>query len=293
MAKDVHEEVEIVEDDDAFLPDGWEEGMDIFAEDASEGDTDSDGSADDAGSADANETDEAGGSDEAPTTDDDSTEGNSNAEEQTEETSADGQETQPARSSRILKLKFNHAEEDFDVDKASDEDLAAMIQKSKAFDKMKEDQSKELYRKTYEELIDSGMPELMAKMGARDAAGREYALADEEPTTPEVEEHQSGAPSRDFASDLKTLQSLRPDITSMPKEVMDSYLAGADLLSAYLLYENGQSKKAAVSLQKENEILKQNAASAAKAPVKGVTGGGNTDRHTKDPGLEGFDKDPW
>ena len=48
----------------------------------------------------------------------------------------------------------------------------------------------------------------------------------------------------------------------------------------------------AASLKKENAILKQNAASAAKAPVKGVTGGGVSPDKV-DYFIEGFDSDPW
>ena len=65
-----------------------------------------------------------------------------------------------------------------------------------------------------------------------------------------------------------------------------------NLLMAYVAYRGKQSEKAAASLKKENAVLKQNAAAAAKAPVKGVTGGGNA-TEKRDPWLDAFDKDYW
>ena len=74
---------------------------------------------------------------------------------------------------------------------------------------------------------------------------------------------------------------------------MRAYADGADLLSAYSAYRVQASEKAAKSIKKENQILKQNAASAAKAPVKGVSGGGSTNQKKEDPFLKGFDSDNW
>ena len=67
---------------------------------------------------------------------------------------------------------------------------------------------------------------------------------------------------------------------------------GVPLLTAYQAYREKQSAKTAATLQKENRVLKQNAASAAKAPVRGVSGGGVEPKKV-DNFLKGFDSDPW
>ena len=47
------------------------------------------------------------------------------------------------------------------------------------------------------------------------------------------------------------------------------------------------------NIQKENNILKQNAAAAARAPVKPVSGGGDVTPTKEDPWLKGFDMERW
>ena len=76
--------------------------------------------------------------------------------------------------------------------------------------------------------------------------------------------------------------------------MIDAYLNGADLLSAYTMYQVRQSKKAAAKIAKENQVLKQNAASAAKAPVKGVAHSGAGEQEAEDdPFLKGLRSDGW
>ena len=85
------------------------------------------------------------------------------------------------------------------------------------------------------------------------------------------------------------MKALYPDFSEVPDEVARAYADGANLLTAYVAYREKQTSKTAASLKKENQVLKQNAASAAKAPVKGVTGGGATDTKPKNDLLAGFD----
>ena len=100
-------------------------------------------------------------------------------------------------------------------------------------------------------------------------------------------------PTRDFVQEVQQLKALYPDFKEMPDEVAKAAANGANLLTAYLAYREKQTSKAAASLKKENEVLKQNAASAAKAPVKGVTGGGATNTKPQHKLLDGFDDDTW
>ena len=75
----------------------------------------------------------------------------------------------------------------------------------------------------------------------------------------------------------------------MPDEVAKAVSQGVPVITAYLAYRERQSAKAAATLQRENQILKQNAANSAKAPVRGVTGGDSTPPKKKSLFEEGFD----
>ena len=112
-------------------------------------------------------------------------------------------------------------------------------------------------------------------------------------STREEKTEQQKPAGRDFAAEVRELWSLRPDLrgTKIPPEVAEAAANGKNLSLAYFAYEAKQSKDEADKLRKENNIYKQNAEAAAKAPVRGVTGGGSTDTRPKDPFLEGFDSD--
>lgn len=99
--------------------------------------------------------------------------------------------------------------------------------------------------------------------------------------------------ARDFAAEVQQLWSMRPDLrgVTIPSEVAAAAAMGQNLALAYFAYEAKQANEAAENLRKENEVYKQNAAAAAKAPVRGVSGKGATDTQPKDPFLEGFDSD--
>ena len=64
---------------------------------------------------------------------------------------------------------------------------------------------------------------------------------------------------------------------------------GANSAEAYNEYACRQRSDAA-ALRKENRILRQNAATAARAPVRGVTRGGPTDAQPEDAFLRGFNE---
>lgn len=273
-----------------ILPDGWDGESDLFAE----------GSDDlDAFLADGSkeltdfppENDESNSEAEDPTTVEEANEENLSDETEKQTETPDGEKQTETRS-RKLKLKVNHREEEIDVDAMSDEDLIAMLQKGRAFDAMKETENKQRYRDIYNAQIEAGMTEAAAKLVAREEVGKTYALTDEaetpaEPATPEVK---TAEPVRDFNAEVAQLRTLYPDFKEMPDEVARNVAKGIPLLNAYLAYREKQSAKTAASLKKENEVLKQNAASAAKAPVKGVSGGGVAPKKV-DPFLVGFDSD--
>ena len=117
-----------------------------------------------------------------------------------------------------------------------------------------------------------------------------FDLEDPQPPEEETAEEEP-APERDFVKEVQQLKALYPDFKEMPDEVAKAAVGGANLLTAYVAYREQQTRKAAETLEKENEVLRQNAAAAAKAPVRGITGGGAADTKPRNNLLVGFDED--
>lgn len=289
----------ILGDDETFLPDGWDGTTDLFTDKGELNDAafTPDGEQADAETPEENDDGDAEAS-EVPTTDEEATDASDqSADDEPTETPADGQEVPESKPSRKLKLKVNHAEEELDIDAMSDDDLIALLQKGRAFDAMKDAENRRKYREVHERMVDAGMPDEVARIAAREAAGgSEYSLTDDEEETPAQAEQPAAETAvtrreaaRDFAAEVAQLRALYPDFKETPDEVALAVSKGVPLLSAYLAYREKQSSKTAAALQRENAVLKQNAASAAKAPVKGVTGGGKATPEKKDPFEEGFD----
>ena len=149
-----------------------------------------------------------------------------------------------------------------------------------------------------EELVKQGTPKAIAE----DYVDRKFGNTGTPASKPSNEQAPTSAETtpvskpgipeaRDFAAEVQALWSMRPDLkgTKIPSEVAAAAANGQNLSLAYFAYEAKQAKASAETLRKENEIFKQNAAAAAKAPVKGTAGGGTTDTKAKDPFEEGFD----
>lgn len=286
MNKDAYGTASFGGDVEPILPDGWEEGMDIFADSEVEGDilTDDDRADDNLDEL----LNESGESDEtAPTTGAETDDVPGAGADTTE--SPDGADKAKETVSRIRKLKVNHEEREIDLGSLSDDDLIAHLQKSYAFDAMKDKENQQKYRDVYQEQLDAGMTEHVAKLVAREAAGKTYSLTDEEETAaPALETVEPTV--RNFASEVEQLKTLYPDIKEIPDEVAKAASKGVPVLTAFLAYREKQSAKTAAALRAENTVLKQNAASAAKAPVKGVTGGGNPPTKKSSPFEDAFDR---
>lgn len=238
------------------------------------------------------------GEEDTPTTGEEDTDGPSAAPE-TEEPASDGAQAEVERVKRVLKLKVNHEEQEVDVNGMTDEELVAQLQKARAFDAMKDDQAKARYRQIYQDQIDAGMTASIAKLVANNEMGKEYPLEDpaEEPAAPvetPAPKVEPAAPApRNFVQEVQQLKALYPDFKETPDEVAMAVAQGTPLLTAYVAYREKQTTKTAASLKQENEVLKHNAASAAKAPVKGVTGGGATNQKPTNPFVSGFSSDEW
>ena len=287
---------ETEEEFEPILPSGWQENTDFFDVDSwSDGTESVDGQTQEV--TEETTTGEETGADNTPTTgEEQGATGQSAVEEAEGEPS--GQTETTEKPARILKLKVNHEDREVNVDDMTDDDLRVQLQKAAAFDAMKDEQAKAKYRQIVQEQISAGMTKEIAELVAKSTCdGKTYALEDEPPSHEEVSEQEptvaSVPPVRDWNADVARLAKMRPDVKELPVEVHQAWLNGEDLVTAYLLHENRALRGSKAAVEKETKVLKQNAASAAKAPVRGVTGGGPTDTKPKSDFLKGFDSDEW
>ena len=296
MHEDEMRSADIGEEDEALLPSGWQEGNDFFdTEHWGESTEPADGQ--DQGPTEGTVTEEETGTDDAPTTGEEEGAPDQSAVEEAEGESS-GQTETAEKPTRILKLRVNHEDREVNITDMTDDDLRAQLQKAAAFDALKDEQTKVKYRQIVQDQISAGMTKEIAELVASSACnGKSYTLEDESPTPEEAPKQEPPttptAPARDWNADVARLARLRPDVKELPVEVHQAWLNGEDLVTAYLLYENRALRGSKAAVEKETKVLKQNAASAAKAPVRGVTGGGATDTKPESDFLKGFNSDPW
>lgn len=292
----------IPEEEDVMMPDGYGTGDDFFADEWTGQD------------ADAQPEPEQGAEPGEPKEDAPTTE-QPEEDHEAQEAEAETPEDAPRR----LRFKARVDREDMDVDIGEDE-VPALYQLAKAGERWKakndtmrqqvehyEQMAKgmgyatvdEMIQKTAEgykatkvqELMEQGTPQTIAEDYVDRMMQREAAKApNPEPEEPTPESHE-----RNIQAEAQELIVARPDLKTrqLPMEVVEAWRNGDNLLNAYNRYEARQKEAENQKLKKENNILKQNAAAAAKAPVKGVTGGAPTDTEPEDPFLKGFDSDPW
>ena len=292
----------IPEEEDVMMPDGYGTGDDFFADEWTGQDADAQPEPE-------QEAEPEEPKEDAPTTE--QPEEDHEAQEPEAET--------PEDAPRRLRFKARVDREDMDVDIGEDE-VPALYQLAKAGErwKAKNDTMRqqvehyeqiakgmgyatvdEMIQKTAEgykaakvqELMEQGTPQTIAEDYVDRMMQREAEKApDPEPEEPTLEAHE-----RNIQAEAQELIVARPDLKTrqLPMEVVEAWRNGENLLNAYNRYEARQKEAENQKLKKENNILKQNAAAAAKAPVKGVTGGAPTDTEPEDPFLKGFDSDPW
>jgi hypothetical protein len=139
------------------------------------------------------------------------------------------------------------------------------------------------------ELMDDHVHETIA----RDVVSRKYP--EYAPSVRQQTPQYASAPnqqSRNIESELNDLFAAYPAMRGqkLPQEVTNAVMGGKSVLAAYKDYVNSQNNDELARLRKENETLRQNAAAAAKAPVKSVTAGGSTDPNPEDDFLRGFNR---
>lgn len=138
-------------------------------------------------------------------------------------------------------------------------------------------------------LLDDNVHETVAK----DLVNRKYAplQAMIPPQQRPMPSAQPAQQTRNLVGELNELYAAHPAMRgqNLPEPVAKASLGGKSLLSAYNEYLAQHNAAEVQRLTKENAILRQNSASAEKAPVKGVSGSGATDTKSKDPWDVGFD----
>ena len=291
------------EEDAPILPSGWKEGDDIFQSDSWTGGNDSVDGQDTDPDVDDDSTQVSTEDGALPTTENPEAENSPNAGDGTEVAAPDGAEADNTPTPKTYRLRVNHEEKDVTL---SDDEIIARLQKSYAWDAMQEQKSKAKYKEVYQEQIDAGLTPAAAKLVAKnECGGKSYEIGEDgeivddtqsAAKTSEAPASAETAPAdrtRDLAAQIDQVKAIFGDFTEMPEEVTRAVAHGADLLTAYSAYRVREGQKAAASLKKENEVLKQNAASAAKAPVRGVTGGGATKQKKESDFLKGFNSEEW
>jgi len=309
------QEIPMDEDIEPMMPDGYAEGDDFFEPDTWSGESESESAADESSTESVYSNPDETADTEAPaigqTADDVSADDGTDA-------GAPATGAEPyAPTTRRVRYQFDHEDREEEI---SDADLPELLQKARSVDRYKErldsarssqDRLDRIARAMQYEngsafldaiLENAQSSEMEALRGkgvpdeiAEDYIGRKYAEAMEGPYT----EPAQPAPGRDFVAEATELLNVHPELAGrdLPQEVFEmAARPGVSLLQAYAEHERRvsraeaeQARTEAEKLRKENRILKNNADSADRAPVSGVSKGGRaSDNDADDPFLKGF-----
>lgn len=226
-------------------------------------------------------------------------------------------QTEMPSTRRRVRYQFDHEDREEEID---DADLPELLQKARSVDRYKQrlDSAQSIQDKlantaramkydSAEAFLDAilttakssemdnlrgkGVPDEIAE----DYISRKYAGAVTSPTP----QPQTTVQGRDLVAEVDEFWRAYPSLKgqTLPQEVYQAASKpGATLLRAYEEYERkataAEAEKArteAEKLRKENRILKNNADSADRAPVSGVSKGGRADdKGPDDPFLKGF-----
>lgn len=300
------------EDEDVILPEGWAETDDIFSDDEWTGDTDADEQTESPAPSEEEATEE--GQQTGPTPDP------APAEPGGSEAAGEELPTPEATETAAHKLKFKARVDREDLDVELDEsDLPTLYQKAQVTDRVQAKLAKmspilekaeklraSLGFETLDEMFSSAennyrdnevkrlVGEGVHEEVAKDMVARRMGAAPASGQKPAQESDPAVDKARDFRVEVQALVNAYPELQGkqLPDSVVqDCVRNNKSLVVAYAEYKAGREKAEADKLRRENNILKQNAASAARAPVTGSSGGGATDTKPKDPFLEGFDED--
>ena len=320
------QDIPMDEEPEALLPDGYAEGDDFFEPDSWTGETGTESASEPAQSEDESGTPEEPETEEAPATEPTAdTEAPADTGSDAAVPATDQQNVTPSTKRRV-RYQFDHEDREEEID---DADLPALLQMARSADRYKsrlqgaqsirdrvERTARAMKYDSAEAFLDAildnakssemeslrgqGVPDAIAE----DYIGRKYADASSVQLSPpqnqQQTEQQSAAPAgRDYVSEAKELLNAHPELVGkeLPKEVYAAVQQpGVTLLQAYTEFKRkeaqAEAEKArsdAEKLRKENRILKNNADSADRAPVSGVSKGGRAeDKDADDPFMKGF-----
>lgn len=285
--------------EEALLPDGFKEGEDYFGKEDLTDEIQDQPDEDELES--GNEPTDSGsklGTDTTPTQSEQPEQIEQSHGAEAEEPKPDGAKL-PSAEPRRLKLKVDRKDFEINLDEMSNEEIAALMQKGYAFDRLKRANDERRFKEVYDQLIEDGESEIAAKHIAAMEVGGGYnpdAQSEEEPNeVPPVEEkleRRDSDQEGDYQRELKQLQFLYPDVKEIPDSVAEAVKMGIPVISAYQAYRNRERDETIKNLEQENKILKQQAEAMEKAPVSGVTGGGASQKKP-DAFLAGLGESPW
>lgn len=306
-----------LDEDTPILPDGWADGDDLFtdSDDAAEVDAAAEPEATDTGVA-----ENAADTDGLPTTE--SGEDAAQPAETDAETLSTTEQGASPTEETMLRFKALVDHEDIDVE-LKESELPTLYQKARVTDRVQQRLSEmtptvEAATRLARQMGYSS-PQEMLKAATQNYHDAEIEKLTSEGVHPEVARdiverrlQDVAAPTqravaqadavvntgvdRDYQAEVEELLQARPQLRgqALPDAVSRAAVEGDKrLLLAYLDYEAQQAQAENERLRKENEIYKQNAATAARSPVRGVSGGGVTDLKPSDPFLDGFNAADW
>lgn len=322
------QDVPMEEELEAMMPDGYADGDDFFNPEAWTGETKTDSASADDAQPEGEGTQTDTGTEEAPAIGQtEETVPADNGDANAPIPATDQPETTPSTKRRV-RYQFDHEDREEEID---DADLPELLQKARSVDRykqrldsaqsvqdklantaraMKYDNAEAFLDAILENARTSEMENLRGKGVpdeiAEDYVQRKYGAVPSAPAgreeAPAPQQTQTG--ERDYVSEAKELLTARPGLAGkeLPAEVYAAASQpGVTLLQAYTEYERkasvAEAEKArneAEKLRKENRILKNNADSADRAPVSGVSKGGRAEsKDADDPFIKGFNSDDW
>lgn len=313
MSYDAEEEIE------AILPDGWAEGDDYFDSGSWTGNTEADSAPAEVDAQTSAEESAAEDAEEQTPATEESEEGELNTEAEEESPATETPTQMPTKLK--VKYQFNHKEVEEELDQATLPEIMQMARSAERY-KARAAQSEVLHGKASEvaKILGYDSPEalmdevlknaketeraaLLSKGNSEeivdDFLARKYGKAEaakeivEE--APAQNETQKTAPQNQFAIQARELLAAAPELVGqqkLPDEVIRGFAEGkGTLLELYRQYKANAETAEINRIKKENQILKQNAASAKRAPVVGVSRGGSTNVQPEDAFLSGFNSD--
>lgn len=179
------------------------------------------------------------------------------------------EEESSGTASRVITMPDG---ETVDFGQMDDAALIELIQHSREYIKAADETARENYERVYQEQLDAGMTDMLAKIAARESAGgKDYPLHKGDQVAGAEEKHEE-AGGRNLRAEVEQLRALYPNIKKIPDDVSRAAAAGVPLLQAWIMHQQAESEKRTAAAEAEAARLRQEADARRRAPVKGVSG---------------------